>query len=831
MDSIANLNPQQKAAVENINGAMLILAGAGSGKTKVLTCRIAHLLELGVPPYKILAITFTNKAAKEMRSRVDAMVGPAAKDVWLFTFHAFCARFLRREIEVLGTHKSNFAIYDAADQKNLIKSILKEMNLDEKRFPPASLQNAISNAKNQMQTAAAFSQLAGDFFEQKAAEVYEIYEKRLLANNAMDFDDLLMLTVKILAECPEVREKYRQRFSYIMIDEYQDTNRTQYLLTRYLAGDEGNLCVVGDADQSIYGWRGADIRNILDFETDYPKATLLKLEQNYRSTSVILDAANAVIENNTGRKPKKLWTQNPVGPAITYYNAVDERDEARFVVEQAQMLIRAGKFSYGDMAVLYRTNTQSRVFEEMLIKSGISYSMVGGIKFYDRKEIRDVMAYLKVLYNPYDAISLLRIINVPKRGIGQATVNKLQDYANGQNISLFEVITNAAAVPGLSPRFIAKLEEMGSVLFELMGEVDSVPVEQLIEDVMNKTGYMEELQAEQTPQSESRAENLRELISVAQDFLKDESEEKTLAHFLEHVALVSDIDDAKLDNDKFTLMTLHSAKGLEFPVVFLVGMEEGLFPHARSLMDDEQMEEERRLCYVGITRAKQILYLTGAKERTIYGRTNYSTPSRFLEEIPQKLVHEYHRPALTNTGYRNTEGYKNRGGYGSSGYGQRGYGNSGYGSSGFGNGYGESNPIRGKGNYGQSGYRDGSYGSSDSRRGYNGFDDEEGAVIGGGRGKRYVPESRVSASLSEKFKEESKKTHGLFSKIHTDFVPEKPAGASTDFAIGDRVSHKKWGEGTVVSVKNSPDGQEVKVAFAGAGIRSLLTKYAMLKKL
>ena len=785
MDSLTNLNPQQQAAVEHINGPMLILAGAGSGKTKVLTCRIAHLLELGVPPYKILAITFTNKAAKEMRSRVDDMVGPAAKDVWLYTFHAFCARFLRREIEVLGTHKSNFAIYDAADQKNLLKSILKDMNLDEKRFPPAALQNAISNAKNQMQSAAAFARLAGDFFEQKAAEVYVQYEKRLLTNNAMDFDDLLMLTVKILAEFPEVREKYQQRFSYIMIDEYQDTNRTQYLLTRYLAGDEGNLCVVGDADQSIYGWRGADIRNILDFEKDYPKAQLLKLEQNYRSTTVILDAANAVIENNTGRKPKKLWTKNPVGAAITYYNAMDERDEARFVVEQAQQLIRSGRFTYGDMAVLYRVNTQSRVFEEMLIKSGISYSMVGGVKFYDRKEIRDVMAYLKLLYNPYDALSLLRIINVPKRSIGQTTVNKLQDHANAQGVSLFEVITNAAAVPGLSPRFIAKLEEMSGVLFDLMAEVDMVPLEQLIDDVMHKTGYLEELLAERTPQSESRAENLKELISVAQDFLKDEGEEKTLARFLEHVALVSDIDDAQLDNDKFTLMTLHSAKGLEFPVVFLAGMEEGLFPHARSWMDDEEMEEERRLCYVGITRAKQLLYLTGAKTRTIYGRTDYSEPSRFLEEIPDKLVHEYQRPSLTGFGFRNTEGYKSRGGYGQSGY---------------------------------------------NRNSYS-YDEEGGAIIGSGRSKRTVPDSRVSASLSERFKEESKKTSGLFSKIHTDFVPERPEGVATDFAIGDRVSHKKWGEGTIVSVKNSPDGQEVKVAFAGAGIRSLLTKYAMLKKL
>ncbi len=803
MDTLANLNPQQQDAVEHINGAMLILAGAGSGKTKVLTCRIAHLLEQGVPPYKILAITFTNKAAKEMRSRVDAMVGPAAKDVWLYTFHAFCARFLRTEVEVLGTYKGNFAIYDTADQKNLLKSILKDMNLDEKRFPPAALQNAISNAKNQMQGAAEFARLAGDFFEQKAAEVYELYEKRLLANNAMDFDDLLMLTVRILAEFPEVREKYRQRFSYIMIDEYQDTNRTQYLLTRYLAGDEGNLCVVGDADQSIYGWRGADIHNILDFEKDYPQARLLKLEQNYRSTTVILDAANAVIENNTGRRPKKLWTRNPGGAPITYYNAADERDEARFVVEQAQKLTGQGRFSYGDMAVLYRTNTQSRVFEEILIKSGISYNMVGGIKFYDRKEIRDVMAYLKLLYNPYDTLSLLRIINVPKRGIGQATINKMQDYANAKGKSLFEVITNAAEVPGLGPRFTARLEEMSDVLFGLMDETDTVPVEQLIEDVMNKTGYMEELQAEQTPQSESRAENLKELISVARDFLKDEGEEKTLAHFLEHVALVSDIDDAQLDNDRITLMTLHSAKGLEFPVVFLAGMEEGLFPHSRSLMDDEQLEEERRLCYVGITRAKQVLYLSSAGMRTIYGRTSPSEPSRFLEEIPDSLVHEYRRASAAGGGYRNTEGYKSRGGYGSSGY--------------------------GSGVYGQDSFHHGRFGKD----AYNGAgsDEEGGTVIGGGRGKRYVPVSRVSASLSDRFKEESRKTQGLFSKVHTDFVPERPEGTATDFAIGDRVSHKKWGEGTIVSVKNSPDGQEVKVAFAGAGIRSLLTKYAMLKKL
>lgn len=773
MDSISGLNPQQKAAAENINGAMLILAGAGSGKTKVLACRIAYLLEKGVPPYKILAITFTNKAAREMRSRVDAMVGLSAKDVWLYTFHAFCARFLRQEVEILGTYKSKFAIYDTADQKNLLKAILKDMNLDEKRFSGASIQNAISSAKNQLLDAAGYAKLAGDFFEQKVAEVYQQYEKRLLLNNAMDFDDLLMTTVKILADYPEVRTKYQQRFTYLMIDEYQDTNHIQYLLARYLAGDKGNLCVVGDADQSIYGWRGADIRNILDFEKDYPGAKILKLEQNYRSTGIILDAANAVIENNTGRKPKRLWTNNPAGAAITCYTAIDERDEARFIVEQAQALIRTRHMQYGDMAVLYRTNTQSRVFEEMLIKSGISYSMVGGIKFYDRKEIRDMMAYLKLLYNPYDELSLLRIINVPKRGLGTATIERLQDFAAQQNITLFEAVTKAGNIPKLAPRFTAKLEELSSVLFELMGEADQIPVEQLIEDVLQKTGYMEELLAERTPQAESRIENLKELISVAQDFLREEgTEDKTLAYFLEHVALVSDVDDVELGHDKITLMTLHSAKGLEFPVIFLTGMEEGLFPHARSLLDEEELEEERRLCYVGITRAKEILYLTGAKTRTIFGRTAFSVPSRFLKEIPEKLLREYHRP--TEQDFSRSAGSSYTRGFDSTG-------------------------------------RD--------------------LSITEGQGSETVYSKRVKSSLSPRFQEESKKTGGLFSQIHTDFFPEKPEGISEAFNIGDKVSHKKWGEGTVVSVKNSTDGQEVKVAFAGSGIRSLLTRYAMLKKI
>ena len=442
-ETLAGLNPEQAEAVQTTNGPMLIMAGAGSGKTKVLTCRIAHLLQQGVRPYRILAITFTNKAATEMRERVDKMAGAAAKDVWLFTFHAFCARFLRMEITKLGGYGSNFAIYDSSDSQNLIKQILKELNLDEKRFQPAGIASRISNAKNQLQSVSDFSKAASDFYNQKVAEIYERYQNKLLVNNAVDFDDLLVLSIRLLQESEEVRAKYQERFDYLLVDEYQDTNHAQYLLTKLLAARHRNICVVGDADQSIYGWRGADIQNILDFEKDYPEAKIIKLEQNYRSTQVILDAANAVIENNTGRKPKNLWTDNDNGVAITYFQAIDERDEARFVIEKLQELQGQQNMKLGEMAVLYRTNTQSRIFEEMLIKSGITYNMVGGLKFYDRKEIKDIIAYLRVIFNPADSLSLLRIINVPRRGIGDATLAKLQAHAAENGMSLFDVVSNA----------------------------------------------------------------------------------------------------------------------------------------------------------------------------------------------------------------------------------------------------------------------------------------------------------------------------------------------------------------------------------------------------
>lgn len=741
VDCTYGLNPQQAEAVINTEGPMLIMAGAGSGKTKVLTCRVANLLQKGVRPYRILAITFTNKAAAEMRERVNNMSGPAAKDVWLFTFHAFCARFLRMEIDKLPGYGGNFAIYDTADSQNLIKQILKEMNLDDKRFQPSGILSRISNAKNALQDAAAFARQAGDFYEQKVADIYSRYEQKLQLNNALDFDDLLMLSIKLLQENKEVREKYQDRFDYLLVDEYQDTNHAQYLLTKFLAAKHRNICVVGDADQSIYGWRGADIQNILDFEKDYPDAKVIKLEQNYRSTQIILDAANAVIENNTGRKPKNLWTENKSGADIIYFQAVDERDEARFVIEQLQNLQRTENKKLGDMAILYRTNTQSRIFEEMLIKSGISYNMVGGLKFYERKEIKDIIAYLRVIFNPADSLSLLRIINVPKRGIGDASLAKIQAYAAANNVSLFEAVSNAAAIDGLSSRFISKLDDLAGIIFELMNLAGEVPVEDLIDRVLRDTGYLEELENERTPQAQSRIDNLHELISVAQEFAASE-EENNLENFLAHVALVSDIDDTELGEDAITLMTLHSSKGLEFPVVFLVGMEEGLFPHARTLMDETEIEEERRLCYVGITRAKEKLFLSSTKMRTIYGNTVTYPPSRFLQEIPARLVKTIKRQERFSA----LENFK---------------------------------------------------------------------------------------QVSEKYSTRPQKPASTFNP-HS-FMPQKPAaaagGTGTRFNTGDRVSHSKWGEGMVVSVKDSPDGQEVKVAFAGAGVRSLLTKYAVLKKL
>lgn len=636
MEKILNgLNEKQLEAVTHDEGALLIMAGAGSGKTRVLTSRVAYLLNQGVKPWQILAITFTNKAAQEMRTRVENIVGNTAKDIWLYTFHSFCARVLRMEIDNLAGYDKNFVIYDTADSVNVLKTCVSELNLDDKQFTPKGALNFISNAKNQLLDCKKFRETTSSFYEEKIAEIYDLYEQKLRQNNAVDFDDLLMLTVKLFQENPIIKERYQNRFQHVLIDEYQDTNRPQYLLAHILSEKSRNICVVGDVDQSIYAWRGADIRNILDFEKDYPESKTIKLEQNYRSTRNILDAANAVIENNTERKPKSLWTDNQAGEVISYYHAADERDEGRFVIEQMEELHKQGE-KYGTMSVLYRTNTQSRVFEEMLVKKGIPYIVVGGQKFYERKEIKDIIAYLRIILNSSDEVSLTRIINVPRRGIGDATVSKIRKAANDRNTSMFEVIQNIGDVTGLASRFCEKLTNLSNLIAGFKQEANNISLVTLVEKVMNETGYIEELENERSVQAQSRIDNLHELLSVAKEF--SSNEDSSLENFLNHISLVTDIDEAKTEGDTVTLMTLHSAKGLEFPTVFLVGLEEGIFPHARTLMDEAEVEEERRLCYVGITRARQRLYLTSTNMRTIYGNTVMYPPSRFLQEIPRALI-------------------------------------------------------------------------------------------------------------------------------------------------------------------------------------------------
>lgn len=637
------LNDRQCEAVKHTEGPLLITAGAGSGKTKVLTCRIAHLLELGVAPYRILPITFTNKAAKEMKERVTNLVGAQADSIWLSTFHSFCAKLLRFEVDGFHGYTRNFTIYDSSDQLVLVKDCLKKLNLDDKQFTPRSVLGTISSAKNVLMDAKAFAAKASDFYEQKVADVYALYQEKLRENNAVDFDDLLFLAVRLLQENEEVREKYQSRFQYILVDEYQDTNHAQYALTKILAARWRNICVVGDADQSIYAWRGADIRNIIDFTRDYPDAASIKLEQNYRSTKTILHAANAVIDNNESRPKKTLWTENPTGNKIIHYQAQTEHDEADYIAGVIYNRHEISHEPYGDMAILFRTNAQSRVLEEKLMRYAIPYTMVGGTKFYDRKEIKDVLAYLRLLYNPEDSLSLTRIINVPKRNIGATTMEHVAAYAEAQGISLFEALSSTDEIP-VTKRAKASLENFAAMIFDLLNDIEGKDVLSLIETVIKQTGYgdMLDKEAEHDPQGESRKENVGEFLSVAKDYM-DSNPEGNLQDFLENVALVSDVDDFESSDSKVTLMTLHAAKGLEFPVVFLTGLDEGLFPHSRTLMDPAQVEEERRLAYVGITRAERQLYVTNAVTRTMYGRISAYMPSRFLAEIPPQFMEDYHR--------------------------------------------------------------------------------------------------------------------------------------------------------------------------------------------
>lgn len=643
MDLFKGLNAPQKDAVLHDQGPLLILAGAGSGKTRVLTHRIAHLIkEKGVSPFSILAITFTNKAAREMKERIDKLVGEGAEKIWVSTFHSTCVRILRRDIDKIGYDRS-FVIFDTSDQQTVIKDCLKELNLNDKNFPPKSVLHMIGSAKDELIEPQAYTKMyASDFKMSKIAKIYELYQKKLMQNNALDFDDIIMLTIKLFLENPDVLGYYQRKFRYIMVDEYQDTNTAQYSLISLLAQEHKNLCVVGDDDQSIYSFRGANIRNILDFEKEFKSCKVIKLEQNYRSTQKILDAANRVIRNNIGRKDKQLWTENGEGCNIQLFKGNNEHDEALFITNEIKKLCSEGK-GYKDFAILYRINAQSRVIEDMLMKEGIPYKIVGGLRFYDRKEIKDVIAYLRVIQNPSDNISLKRVINVPKRGIGDTTVGKAEEIANRKGCSIFSIAASALEIPELQ-RAASKLDSFTTMIAKFKVLKEHMKVSELIQEVIEQSGILRELEAEDTIESQTRIENIKELISGAIEFeTREDVEEKTLESFLENVSLVADIDNVEEGAENVILMTLHSAKGLEFPVVFLAGMEEGVFPGYRSMGDETELEEERRICYVGITRAKENLYLTNAFSRTLFGNTSYNKESRFLKEIPAELIDDLNR--------------------------------------------------------------------------------------------------------------------------------------------------------------------------------------------
>lgn len=795
--AVQRLNPPQREAVQATEGPLLIMAGAGSGKTRVLTHRIAYLIEKKrVAPWSILAITFTNKAAREMQDRVGALVGPAGRDIWVSTFHSMCVRILRKDIDRIG-FGSNFTILDSTDQLSVIRNCMKDLNIDTKKVEPKAVQATMSSAKNELISPARYEEKAGsDYFEEIVAKVYTLYQKRLKGNNSLDFDDLIMMTIRLFKEVPEVLEFYQNKFRYIHVDEYQDTNRAQYMLCRMLADKHHNICVVGDSDQSIYRWRGADITNILNFESDYPEARTIMLEQNYRSTANILDAANAVISRNTGRKPKKLWTDKGPGDPITLYQADSEHDEGYYVTGEIRKNIGKGR-KFSDHAILYRTNAQSRVIEEILIKSDIPYQLVGGIKFYDRKEIKDLLAYLRVISNPDDDISLTRIINVPKRGIGDTTVGKLVDEAARRGTSIYRVLADLDGLE-LNGRTRTLLGEFYGLIYNLTAMVDYLTVTELTEKVLELSQYRLELQRENTLESKARIENIDEFLSVTMDF-EERNEDKSLVSFLTDLALIADIDsmgkdeeeDKNKSGDAVVLMTMHSAKGLEFPIVFIIGMEESVFPHSRALSDNEELEEERRLAYVGITRAEERLHLTCARMRTLFGRTGMNMPSRFLEEIPENV----------------REGAALSGGGGLGGYGG-GYGRSGSGSSG-GFGFGAAS-----GGYGG---RSSTYGGSGSPS------PRTGSAPGPGAGARPAPggaAGRVRVSTPLDAARAAKGASGA------------AASGGGDYAAGDRVAHGKWGEGTVVSVKGTGNDMELQIAFpAPVGIKRLLAGFAPITKL
>ncbi|KWX75801.1 DNA helicase PcrA [Paenibacillus jilunlii] len=772
-DAVSRLNPPQRQAVETTEGPLLIMAGAGSGKTRVLTHRIAWLIaNRKAPPWAILAITFTNKAAREMQDRVSKLVGPEGRDIWVSTFHSMSVRILRKDIERIG-FTSNFSILDSTDQLSVIRNCMKDLNIDTKKFEPKAVQAMISAAKNELITPAQYEQKIGDYLEGLVAKVYTMYQKRLKSNNSLDFDDLIMKTIELFKEVPEVLDFYQKKFKYIHVDEYQDTNRAQYMLCRMLADSHHRICVVGDSDQSIYRWRGADITNILNFEEDYPEAKTILLEQNYRSTSNILNAANGVIALNTGRKPKKLWTDSAEGAKIKVFRGDSEHDEGYFVTGEISKNVKQGQ-SYQNHAILYRTNAQSRVIEEILIKSDIPYQIVGGIKFYDRKEIKDLLAYLRLLSNPDDDISLTRIINVPKRGLGDTTVGKLAAAAASQGVSIFRALQTVDDL-GFAGRTRNTLVEFYDMIEALHRMVEFLSVTELTEKILELSQYRLELQNENTLESRSRLENIDEFLSVTMEFEKN-NEDKSLVSFLTDLALIADIDsvnDEEERSDAVVLMTMHSAKGLEFPTVFIIGMEEGVFPHSRAFQDNDELEEERRLAYVGITRAEKQLFLSCARMRTLFGRTTANPPSRFLEEIPEELKED-------------TGGAPDRF--------RRGAGVGGaYGGRGFGGGS--------RGNFGS---RSSAAGNAPAGGGNAGF--------GGSTASAAAGAGRVTVAAGG-----AQRAPG--------------AAAPGDFKAGDKVSHGKWGIGTIVSVKGSGNDTELQIAFpAPVGVKRLLAGFAPITK-
>ena len=777
--NLNDLNPMQRRAAETLEGPVLILAGAGSGKTRTLTYRVANLLEHGVKAWHILALTFTNKAAREMRERIERLAGADAGEAWIGTFHSICCRILRRDIEKLGYERS-FTIYDDDDQQRVIKAVLKELDIDEKFLPPKAVSADISDAKNRLLSPDEWLQKrGGDYRSQKTHDVMTRYEQRLRAANALDFDDLLVKTLQLFVEHPPVLEYYQGRFQYVHVDEYQDTNYAQYQLVRLITRESRNLCVVGDDDQSIYGWRGADIRNILDFEKDFPDATVIKLEQNYRSTANILDAANQIIAHNEGRKEKELWTEDGEGEKITLYAAADERDEAAWICQRIRQLQRGGT-PYGSIAILYRMHALSRVLEETLMRAGIPYHVYGGTRFYDRREVRDVLAYLRLIQNPADDISLSRIINVPKRAIGDSTVEQLTQYARQNDMSLYAAV--AAPPDTLASRARKSVNDFSSLIVSLLLAKETLPLSEFVQKVIDDSGLIAQYQKEENEENQARIENIREFMGAVTEF-EQKSEDKSLFAFLENVALVTELDNQDSAPSFVTMMTLHSAKGLEYDAVFMSGMEEGIFPSARAMQEDNRVEEERRLCYVGVTRARKLLHLSYARRRMLFNQMQFNAPSCFLQEIPKRLIREEQSSAAQSASY---------------GYGAPAARGAGWGS------YGGSGMRR------QVGYQD-----NESRPQYG---------YGDTMPQRRAPAPKAPARPAQQ--------PWNIPGVQRGFVPSPARSVQVQlFKVGDKVQHPKFGKGVIREVTGSGDAARLHIVFPVFGEKVLAQSIAPIVKI